>query len=494
MSLRTRLLLSYLVLLGVTLSVIFGALLLIVSRQPEPISQRYGELIYLVRSFSVRQLASLLREPAFPSLRDNRLEETAEEYDKRVILLEGTGANGIFVEYDSEGIYPDSDHFLKLGVDLEATTYYRLNLSVPEFVSAGMAVGSFTDPNSVEWLFVSVKPRNSNYTLVLADINPGRSLRSTLAGFGTSLGNPLLQSAVVGLVVALLLATFTSRAFTGTLQKIALAAKSVAEGHYDQTLPPEGPAEIRAVAEAFNQMTEEVQKNQQAQRDFLANITHDLKTPLTSIQGYSQAITDGTAKDAVKAAAIINDEAARMVRLVSDLTELSRLHSGAATLRIAMEDVNQIVSAVIQRLAVVAQHKGITVQTDLQPLPPIPADGDRLAQVFTNLIGNALTYTPPQGTVNIITRKVDEPVSVVEITVQDNGIGIPLEELGRIFERFYQVDKARGPKRGTGLGLAITREIVTAHHGDISVTSAGENQGASFTVRLPLSQHENTGS
>jgi signal transduction histidine kinase len=491
MSLRTRLLLSYLILLGVTLGVIFGALLLIISRQPEPASQRYRELFPLLRTFNITELTSIFRPRSslMPTLRNNNLDDLSDELNVRLILLRDAGNGQYFVEYDTEGVYPDPDHFLELFTDAE---YYSQELRlIPDFV-APIKTGSFKDPNSQEWLFISVQPLNSNYSLVMSVTNTGRTLQSALAGFGSALGTPLLQSAVVGLVVALLLAAFTSRAFTGTLQKVALAATAVAEGDYQQTLPLEGPAEIRAVADAFNHMTEEVQKNQQAQRDFLANITHDLKTPLTSIQGYSQAITDGTAKDAVKAATIINDEAARMARLVNDLTELSRLHSGAATLRIAMEDVNQIVSAVSQRLAVVAQRKGITVQTDFQPLPPIPADGDRLAQVFTNLIGNALTFTPSQGTVTLVTRKIDEPVPGVSITVQDSGIGIPPAEIGRIFERFYQVDKARGPKRGTGLGLAITREIVTAHHGDISVTSAGENQGTTFTVTLPLNQHEHT--
>ncbi len=488
MSLRTRLLISYFALLAITLSVMFGALLLIISRQPEPVNQRFGELSLKVRSFSVRQLAQLLRAPAFPTLRNSRLDETAEEYDLRIILLRGERPDGLFVEYDTQGEYPDEDHFLELGVDLEAAAFTQLNMSLPEFTNSSTTAGSFRDPNQQEWIFVSVRPRNSVYTLVLADLDPGRSLRSALTDFGSALGVPLLQSAVVGLVVALLLGIFTSRAIAGSLQRVALAAKAVAQGDYDQVLPLEGPAEIRAVAVAFNHMTEEVQKNQQSQRDFLANITHDLKTPLTSIQGYSQAIADGTAKNHIMAADIINDEAARMARLVNDLTELSRLHSGAATLRIAPEDVNQIVGAVAQRLALVAQRKSITLSTELQPLPPVMADGDRLAQVFTNLIGNAITYTPAQGIIRIATCLSDQPVPSVMITIQDTGIGIPTTELDRIFERFYQVDKSRGPSRGTGLGLAIAREIVVAHHGQISVSSPGENQGAVFTVTLPLTR------
>jgi signal transduction histidine kinase len=235
-------------------------------------------------------------------------------------------------------------------------------------------------------------------------------------------------------------------------------------------------------------MTREVQASQKVQQDFMVNVSHDLKTPLTSIQGYSQAIMDGATPDPVQSAGIIYEEATRLNRMVADITDLARLQDGQLAMNRVDLDVSQIVQAIGQRLAIVAEKKEIDLQVEADPMPHVHGDGDRLAQVITNLVSNAIKYTPRGGKVRVKTQINN---GGVEIIVSDTGIGIPKEDLPRIFERFYQVDKARGPRRGTGLGLAITREIVQAHGGTISVTSAGKNHGSIFTVWLP-SEHVNT--
>jgi signal transduction histidine kinase len=144
--------------------------------------------------------------------------------------------------------------------------------------------------------------------------------------------------------------------------------------------------------------------------------------------------------------------------------------------------MGQLTAAVGQRLSVVAREKGIALNVDAAPMPPIAGDGDRLAQVLTNLISNAISYTPGGGSVNVRTYANN---GGVEVSVQDTGVGISAKELPLIFERFYQVDKARGPKRGTGLGLAIVYEIITAHGGKVNVASDGEGKGSTFTIWLP---------
>jgi signal transduction histidine kinase len=242
---------------------------------------------------------------------------------------------------------------------------------------------------------------------------------------------------------------------------------------------------VRDVAEAFNQMSATIQAEQQTQQDFLANVSHDLKTPLTSIQGYSQAIIDGATGDPVEAARIIHEEAERMNRMVVELTDLARLQSGRLTIQSVPIDLGRVAAAVGQRLAIVAREKGVSLTVDAPSMPEINGDGDRLVQVLTNLISNAIQFTPAGGSVSVKAQVRD---GGVEVVVQDTGIGIPPDELPRIFERFYQVDKARGPRRGTGLGLAIVQEIVQLHGGSISAASAGENRGSTFTVWLPAPQ------
>jgi signal transduction histidine kinase len=146
--------------------------------------------------------------------------------------------------------------------------------------------------------------------------------------------------------------------------------------------------------------------------------------------------------------------------------------------------LSELLNAVGDSLSVKASDKGVALALEVPPdLPRIAGDGDRLAQVFTNLIDNAIAFTPVGGTVRVAARAAEAGVGV---TVSDTGQGIPPEDLPRVFERFYQADKARGPRRGTGLGLAIAAEIVQAHGGRISATSGGTGQGATFTVWLPM--------
>jgi len=268
-------------------------------------------------------------------------------------------------------------------------------------------------------------------------------------------------------------------------------ARRLADGDTSQRAPVSGPPEVRAMAESFNDMAAKVAATQQAQRDFLANVSHDLRTPLTSIQGFSQAIVDGVASDpesARRAAQIIHDETGRLHRMVESLLDLARLEAGSVTLERRPVQIDAIVRRVADSMAVRAKEQGVTLRTELPgELPPVSGDGDRLAQVFTNLIDNALGYTPLGGSVTLRAQRADGGLAVA---VQDTGVGIPPDELSRIFERFYQVDKSRqrsAARRGTGLGLAIAREIIEAHGGKISATST-PGEGTTFTVWLPVSQ------
>lgn len=473
LSLRTRLLASYLLLMAITLGIISTAFLLLLSTRPAPTQPTYNHLLGVAQGLNLERYLPRER-PTVGDLND-ALAIIADEQEIRVIALLGN-----VILFDS------ADVFARNSPSPLVVTYRqqrRGNSGNYENVE-----GVFDDPDGTEWLFVGsvvgggpIRP----ITVVLADTRPTTSLVESLRDLSTQMGIPLLQAALVGLAVALALAFYISRSIAGPLQHVAQAAAGVAEGHYDQRVPVSGPPEVRAVGEAFNKMSAEVVAQHTAQRDFLANVSHDLKTPLTSIQGYSQAIVDGTSRNPPAAAQIIYEEATRLNRMVVELTDLARIQAGRLSMQSVALDIGEMTAAIAQRLSLVAQRKHIQMIVKADSMPHIAGDGDRLAQVLDNLISNAIKYTPEGGTVTIETRVARNGVEVV---VSDTGIGIPEEDLPRVFERFYQIDKARGPTRGTGLGLAITSEIVQAHGGTITVMSAGDGRGTTFVVWLPSPQ------
>ena len=331
------------------------------------------------------------------------------------------------------------------------------------------------------WLYVA-QPLGDGRSLLLLTPRP-----SPVAAVGQELLLPLiLRSALVALAASAVLAWLISRWVSAPLQNTAEAARSVAAGDYDRRLTPSGPDEAHSLATSFNEMLQQIQGNQQAMRDFVANVSHELRTPLTSIQGYAQAIQDGTAPDVKGAAGVIHGESERLGRLVEELLDLARMDTGQTPFERKPVDLEEILSAIVERLMLKAAKKSIQIQNESNSLPTITGDGDRLAQVFTNLIDNALKHTPEGGKVRL---KSEANSGWVSVHVDDTGSGIPPEELSRVFERFYQLDKARsgsGP-RGAGLGLAISREIVEAHGGNLEAQSV-VGRGSRFTVRLPIVQ------
>ena len=231
-----------------------------------------------------------------------------------------------------------------------------------------------------------------------------------------------------------------------------------------------------------------MESSQRSQRDFVANVSHELKTPLTSIQGFAQAILDDTAdtpEARQQAAQIIYDEAGRMHRMALDLLDLARLEAGTADLKMSSVDLDVLLRNILEKFPRLAQTTGVNLQLNIpEKLPVLIGDGDRLAQVFTNLVDNALKFTPANGSVTLQAVKVGTDM---EISITDTGIGIPKEALPRLFDRFYQVDPSRagGERHGAGLGLAIVQEIIQSHNGRISVRSE-VGRGTTFVIHLPL--------
>ncbi|MCA9972010.1 MAG: HAMP domain-containing protein [Anaerolineales bacterium] len=343
--------------------------------------------------------------------------------------------------------------------------------------------GSFVHPTTgVEWL-VYGRPLSDQSRLI---VFYAQRAPTAVAFFRQYFLRPLCGAGLLALLLSVLLAYWIAGTVSRPLRQLAGAATAVSQGQYDQPVTPEGPQEVRQLAASFNQMAAQVQRSQQAQRDFVANVSHDLKTPITSIHGWSQSLLDGTAdtpETQQHAAGVIHAEAERMARMVTQLLDLARIESGQFTLVRDLVDLPALLRAALQALAPRAAEAGVQLTHDLPPAPPIAGDPDRLTQVFTNLLDNALTHTPRNGRVHLaLAAQADGGVVV---SVRDSGKGIPAAELPRVFERFYQVDKARsGARRGAGLGLAIAKEIVAAHGGEIAVHSE-EGLGTEFRVRLP---------
>jgi two-component system sensor histidine kinase ResE len=248
-----------------------------------------------------------------------------------------------------------------------------------------------------------------------------------------------------------------------------------------------GPKEVRELIRAFNAMLDRMAASQRSQRDFVSSVSHELKTPLTSIQGFAQAIKDGTAsspEERRQAAEIIHAEAGRMHRLAVGLLDLAALDAGTVELRNAPVDLHEVLAQLCSRFEPIATLAGVTLEFDLPTeLSAVAGDGDRLLQVFTNLVDNAIKFTPPGGGVNV---RAEQDRGETRVVVRDTGPGMSVEELTHIFERFYQADAARGggDKHGAGLGLPIARELTEAHGGRISVRST-LGHGAEYVVPLP---------
>lgn len=296
----------------------------------------------------------------------------------------------------------------------------------------------------------------------------------------------LLFSGMLGVAAALVLGYIFSQSIASTLANISRAARSVARGNYRQRVPVTGPREIRNLASDFNRMTEEVQRSQQTLRDFLANISHELKTPLTSIRGFSDAILDGTIDDSrgiENSARIINAESNRVLRLVEELLDLSRIESGQISMRQEDLDLAELFQHVGDVFSRRAEEAAIALELDASGHRHIRGDFDRLEQVLNNLLDNAFRYTAPNGRIRLASRDVRP--GVIQVSVSDTGPGINPEELQHLFDRFYRgTNGARASGKGYGLGLAISREIVRAHGGDIWVTSE-RGHGTTFVFTLP---------
>lgn len=291
----------------------------------------------------------------------------------------------------------------------------------------------------------------------------------------------------ISFLVAVIAASLLARSITRPLRQITAASEAMARGRYDQQIAaPGGGEEVGRLANAFNEMARQVSRSHRTLRDFLANVSHELKTPLTSIQGFSQAILDGTVSEKEglqEAGRIINDEAQRMRGLVDDLLYLSQVEAGEAAIHFDRVSPGDLLRATSERFQRRAQQAHVDLVIETGPTPVIKADARRLEQALANIVDNAVRHTPAGGRVTLRSAAAD---GHVRLAVHNSGSVIPPEALPRIFDRFFQADPVGArADANTGLGLAITKEIVEAHGGTVTATSTPE-AGTEFVILLPL--------
>jgi signal transduction histidine kinase len=302
-----------------------------------------------------------------------------------------------------------------------------------------------------------------------------------------SLGISMLISLAAAVLASYLIATRLSK----PVQQMSLAAERIAEGNYAERvdlpgdLEPDYYDEWQDFAYQFNQMASSLEETENRRQQLLGDVAHEMRTPLTTIKGYMEALMDGVVPADEQTYYRVHQEADRLEHLVKDLQELSRVSANADPLKLEPLAPAALINGAFERLRFSFEEKSIAVLRDIDDkLPPVKADRLRIEQVLINLLGNALHYTPQDGQVRLTARRHG---GEVQFSVIDSGIGIAPDQLPLIFNRFYRVDKSRArASGGSGIGLTIAKHLVEAHGGRIWVESQGEGQGTTFHFTLPV--------
>jgi signal transduction histidine kinase len=286
---------------------------------------------------------------------------------------------------------------------------------------------------------------------------------------------------VLTLLIGSVLIFFAVGMIVRPIKAMSAATKKVAEGDFDLRLKVKGNDEVAMLARNFNIMTEALSKTDYIHRDFVSNVSHEFKTPIASIKGFGNLLKDPELSEEKRQeyVAIIVDESDRLWKLSTNVLKLSELENGIIGLKKESFSLDETIRRVVLLLQENWEEKNIELEVVLDEVD-FSGDPELMAQVMINLFGNAIRYTEEGGRIELLLQETRE---AIEIAITDSGVGIPPEELEKVFDRFYKVEKSRSTP-GTGLGLTISQRIVHLHGGSISVTSSPQ-KGSCFTVTLP---------
>ncbi|WP_054957878.1 sensor histidine kinase [Paenibacillus dakarensis] len=296
----------------------------------------------------------------------------------------------------------------------------------------------------------------------------------------------LLLSGTGALLLALGVTWISAQILSRPLLQMEKATRKIAAGDLETRLAIKNRDEVGSLAEAINDLAIDLQRYRDSRQEFFANISHELRTPITYLEGYAKVVKEklySSEDEKDKYLGIIQDEAGRLQRLVNDLFELAKMEEGKISLSLEWIDLRDIVQSSVRKLEWKVKEKGLTIQTVFdEAIPLIQGDGLRIEQIMLNILDNAIRYTD-QGSISI---HIHKSVEHVQLSIIDTGMGIPEEELPFLFDRFYRIEKSRSRQfGGTGLGLSIAKKLINLHGGQIQVSSKLGN-GTRFDIYFPL--------
>lgn len=301
--------------------------------------------------------------------------------------------------------------------------------------------------------------------------------------FASALLVSIALALVASVLAALAVSWYFSRRVQRSIDTVARAASQIATGNYGARVADPGLGEeFTTLALSYNRLAEKLEATETTRRSMLADLAHEMRTPLSTIDAHLEALEDGIRPLDAKTLGVVRGSTGRLRRLAEDMSALSRAEEG-----LHVEPVPVDAAALVAAAAEAARDRftasGIHLDADLADVGLVRVDADRMGQVLGNLLDNALRHTPAGGTVTLSCRRIED---WVELRVADTGDGVGAEHLPHLFDRFYRADTSRDRRQGgSGIGLAIAKALVEAHGGGVSVTSAGVGRGTTFTVRLP---------
>jgi signal transduction histidine kinase len=395
----------------------------------------------------------------------------------------------------------------QLGIDGGTRDYYVLDGATGGVITGSGEAQSLTmTPNILTALAGSegyASDATADYMDVALPVTSGTNSyivyiidnKSTVSELSTELFEIILKAMLVGVVIAILMCLLLAKTMVTPIQELTRAAEKVASGDFEHRLEAsDARDEIGVLSRTFSDMAlqlenniSDLQKSEQMRREFVANVSHELRTPITSIRSYAETLqeTEDVPPELQREfLGVIVNESDRMTKIVQDLLTLSRFDAGSIEFDFESFSFEQSVRDVYSAVALEAQNHNHSFTLEISPdIPDIRGDRARVEQVLMNMVSNAIKYTRDGGRIKVSAGVEGDNVWA---SVRDNGIGIPKEDIDRVFDRFYRVDKARSRESGgTGLGLSIAQEIVARHNGTIGIESR-VGKGTVITVTLPI--------